>query len=95
MNTDIAFAQPAVKGALCIATSVVSCASRVWQRFICLNDDREIQLDVLSGYTFDGREQAVAIWSVADRARRYTPKANLVEEVEFAIWLEARVEEMR
>jgi len=95
VDADVAFTQPAIQCALRIATAVVSCTSRVWQSFVRLDDDGEVELNVLRRDGLDGWEEAVAIWSIANGSSRDATKANLVEKIEFSVRLEAAVEEMR
>lgn len=94
VDADITFTEPAIKRALSISAAIISCSARVGQSFIRFDDDWKVEFDIFSGYRFDGWKKAVAIWSVANRTSRYATETNLVEQVEFAVGFEARVEEM-
>jgi hypothetical protein len=78
-----------------VASAVEPCAAGIGQGFVGFDDDGEVQFDVLGGNGFDGGEQAMAIWSVANWARGYASETDLIEKIEFAVGLEAAVEQMR
>jgi hypothetical protein len=95
MDAHIALTQPSVERTLGIPAPEETCASRICECLVRLNNHGEVQLDALRWDRLDRREQAMAVRPITNRTRRHAAEADLEHQIELTVWFEARVEEIR